>query len=238
MYEALFRGRQWELIHIADARSLAEGYNRGFASSRGDILIFSHDDIDIFSPDMPSRLEMHLQTYDVVGLAGTTKLIGPAWHYAGPPHIFGQVAGPHESGKIIVGVFGAPRPVMGDIQAIDGLFMAARRSVFSKVSFDPAFDGFHLYDIDFSYAAYRAGLKVAVASDICVFHASPGNYDEKWKESAKKFVLLKLAHLPRVPYRTFDSTTVMVSSLAEALEIMNPPYWRQIPANPTEPVIG
>ncbi len=37
-------GQAYEIIGIHDARSLAEGYNRGVRRSRGDLLIFSHDD--------------------------------------------------------------------------------------------------------------------------------------------------------------------------------------------------
>src|SRR5580700_4365538 len=94
MYDGVFRGLDWELIHIPDARSLAEGYNRGVASCKGDILIFSHDDIAIFSPDMPARLQRHLSNFDLVGVAGTTRLLRPGWHWSGPPHIFGQVVHP------------------------------------------------------------------------------------------------------------------------------------------------
>ena len=34
------------------------------------------------------------------------------------------------------------------------------------------FDGFHHYDLDFSYSAYRAGFRLAVVNDICIYHAS------------------------------------------------------------------
>ena len=44
-YEQLLAGRRHEIIGIHDAKSLAEGYNRGLARSTGDIIIFSHDDV-------------------------------------------------------------------------------------------------------------------------------------------------------------------------------------------------
>ena len=106
MYENTFHGTDWELIHIDDARSLAEAYNRGIARSKGDKLIFSHDDIAIFSPDTPARLERHLSTFDIVGVAGTTRLQYTAWHLAGPPHIFGQVARPAQGGRLSVNIYG------------------------------------------------------------------------------------------------------------------------------------
>jgi len=226
MYERNFQNHQWELIHIDDARSLAEGYNRGLAKSRGDLLIFSHDDVDIFSPDLPNRLAKHLSNFDIVGLAGTSRLIGPDWVWAGPPFIFGQVCSPHPSGRLSVNIMGAPRPVVGNIQAIDGLFMAARRSVFSKISFDAAtFDGFFLYDLDFSYSAFSSGLKIAVANDICAFHASPGNFKEAWNVYAEKFHLKWLNNHPRAKRRPFAGTVVVVADRAEALEVMTPTYW-------------
>jgi GT2 family glycosyltransferase len=229
MYEGIFRGTAWELIHINDARSLAEGYNRGIARSKGDKLIFSHDDITVFSPDLPGRLEKHLSGFDIVGVAGTTLLQYPAWYHAGPPHIFGQVANPSPGDRLTVSIYGAPFPVIRDIQAIDGLFMAANRSIFPSISFDSAlFDGFHLYDLDFSYSAFRAGLRIAVVNDICILHASGGNYDEVWKRYARKFLEKWFAGRPVLQSRAFRWAAFDVANVKEALEIMTPPYWRQI----------
>ena len=106
--------------------------------------------------------------------------------------------------------------------------MAARRSIFPPITFDSGtFDGFHLYDLDFSYSAYRAGLKLAVVNDICVMHASGGNYDETWKRYAGKFQEKWFAGRPFPPRRRFQWTLVDAANRAEALEVMTPPYWRQ-----------
>src|SRR2546423_736428 len=86
---------QVQVIGIHDAPSLAEGYNRGIAQSSGDLLILSHDDIEIVNQDFHARLISHLNKFDLVGVAGTTKLIAPGWMGAGPPHIFGQVVHPN-----------------------------------------------------------------------------------------------------------------------------------------------
>jgi GT2 family glycosyltransferase len=228
MYAGVFHGFDWELIRIDDARSLAEGYTRGVAASKGDKLIFSHDDIDVFSPDMPRRLERHLSNFDIVGVAGTTLLQFARWVCSGPPHIFGQVANPRPDGKIAVNIFGAPYPVVRDIQAIDGVFMAARRCVFPQISFDPVtFDGFHLYDLDFSYSAFRAGLRLAVVNDICICHASRGKFDESWRHYAEKFHKKWLAGAASPLLRPYQWAGVIVANRMEALKVMTPPYWRQ-----------
>ena len=74
-------GRPHEIIGIHDARSMCEGYNRGIARAVGEHLVFCHDDIDILSPDFSDRLAIGLAAYDIVGVAGTDRLVdscGPA----------------------------------------------------------------------------------------------------------------------------------------------------------------
>lgn len=226
MYSAAFGGADWELIHISDPKSLAEGYNRGVAMSRGEALIFSHDDVEILSPHLPRRLSHHLANFDLIGIAGTRQLINAAWSSAGPPEIFGQVVHPLREGVFSVEIFGAPRPVIDRIQALDGVFLAARRSLLDSIRFDAeTFDHFHHYDIDFSYQAYQAGFHVAVANDINLFHQSRGRYDEKWIRSAEKFDQKWLGYYaPRYGARA-RCCRVTVNSCAEALRIMNPSYW-------------
>ncbi len=49
------------------------------------------------------------------------------------------------------------------------------------------FDGFHLYDIDWSYRASRAGFRLGVAGELLVVHASRGAYDAAWQGYADRF---------------------------------------------------
>src|SRR5579862_6134840 len=134
VYEQAFAGHQWEFIHIPDAKSLTSGYNRGVAQSKGDIVLFSHDDMEILSPNLPERLTTHLQKYDLLGIAGTTKLIAPAWFLAGYPYIFGHAAHPGQSSpSLCVAVYNAPTPIVGGIQALDGVLLAARRELLNRV---------------------------------------------------------------------------------------------------------
>jgi len=73
-YRALYGAREVEIIGIHDARSLAEGYNRGIARARGEHLVLSHDDIEILTPDFADRLDRHLAQFDLIGVAGTTRI--------------------------------------------------------------------------------------------------------------------------------------------------------------------
>jgi GT2 family glycosyltransferase len=73
-------------------------------------------------------------------------------------------------------------------QALDGLFFAARRSVFERLEFDAVnFDGFHFYDLDFTYRAFLAGLRVRIQCDILIIHASSGSFDEVYLRYAERF---------------------------------------------------
>ena len=96
-YERLLQGLPHEIVGISDARSLAEGYNRGLAKARNDIVVFAHDDVEIVSPDFAARLLAGLRRHDVVGIAGTCKIEGGAWHFAGHPHLRGQRSEEHTS---------------------------------------------------------------------------------------------------------------------------------------------
>jgi len=225
-YRALLGAESHEIIMIRDARSLAEGYNRGLDQSTGDIVIFSHDDIEFLDPaHWLSRLKGHLEAFDLVGLAGTTKLISPLWVGAGPPYTFGHVG--ELDGRIArfrVLIFAVPGPIVPGIQALDGLFLAARRSMIKRLRFDEAtFDGFHCYDVDFSFSAYLAGFRLAVASDLPVLHSSQGNFDQKWEYYAKRFVEKHGKHFPPFRPRPFSHAVVGAQTKDELLEIMSVP---------------
>jgi len=184
-----FAGVAHEVIRIPDARSLCEGYARGLARSHGEALVFCHDDIDLVAPDVATRLATHLTHYDMVGVAGATRVTGPAVFWAGHPWLHGWVSY-HEPGRADyeVTAMSLAQPVVGGIAALDGVFIACRREAAIATGFDAAtFDGFHLYDLDFSYRAHLAGRRLAVACDLGLVHASKGSFDAEWSRYAGRF---------------------------------------------------
>jgi protein O-GlcNAc transferase len=225
-YRNLLGNEPYEIIVICDARSLAEAYNRGIDRAIGDILIFSHDDIEFLDPSTwLTRLRAHLANFDIIGLAGTTRLTSSAWAQAGPPYTFGQVAELGGSnGPFQVLLCSVPASVVPGIQGLDGLFFAVKRQVVQRVRFDEkTFDGFHCYDTDFTFRAYLAGFKIAVATDLSVLHASQGRFDEKWELYAQRFMDKHSAWLAHVPLRQFQHAFVVAQTKKEILEIMAPP---------------
>ncbi len=83
-YAEVLAAHPHEIIGLHDARSLAEAYNRGARRARGDILIFSHDDVEIVSPDLAGAISRATATLDVAGIVGTSKVISAYWPNAGP----------------------------------------------------------------------------------------------------------------------------------------------------------
>jgi GT2 family glycosyltransferase len=189
-YAARMGAGPYEIIRIGDAKSLSEGYNRGLAQAKGDIILFSHDDIEILTPDFRQRLVAHLQQFDLVGVAGTSRLINARWNTAGQPWVHGQAVQPARSGSgYVVDIYGqAKKTVQAGIQALDGMFIAARRVAAEALRFDETrFDAFHLYDMDFTYRAFLARMPIGVANDILIYHASLGNFDQSWDRYAARF---------------------------------------------------
>jgi hypothetical protein len=166
---------KFEIVAIHDARSMAEGYNRGLQQSRGEVVVFCHDDLEILTPHFHQRLMTHLRCCDVLGVMGTSRLVGTDWRLAGMPHVFGHVARPFQ-GYFDVMIFGAHRPLLGGMMALDGLFLAFRRPVIEALRWDEeTFTGFHGCETDVTLRAFLAGHRVAVASDIGILHESQVN---------------------------------------------------------------
>ncbi len=190
-----------QIIGIHDAKSLCEGYNRGARIAKGDILIFSHDDIEIVTPDFALRLLAHMRRFDGVGVCGTTLLAGSKWCDAGQPWIHGHILHrkPDEPGYFLL-VNGCNAAVVEQAQAWDGLFFAVQRTVWEKVGFDEqTFDGFHLYDVDFSFRAHLAGFNLALVMDLLLIHDSMGRYGPEWRHYNRRFrekFAGQLANLP------------------------------------------
>ena len=228
-YADLLRGGPFEIVGVHDAKGLCEGYNRGADRATGDILFFSHDDIEFLSKDLRAKSLSRLTGggFDLIGVAGTTRISDALWASAGPPYVCGQVAHPSRTGRgYDIGQWNTAARVFRGVQAVDGLWFAATRRLWEASPFDEAtFTGFHMYDVDFSFCAHRAGFRVGVCADIAVIHDSEGRFGAEWRREADKFEAKHAGALLRTPRREFDVGGATVTSRTEALELMTPPHW-------------
>ncbi len=177
-----------DIVRIADARSIAEGYTRGLPRARGSVILFSHDDVDLLALDFGDRMMRHLATCDILGIAGASRATGPAWAFAGHPHLHGCVIYPNAAGYDVT-VYSQSVPLTHGMRVMDGVFLAMRRAVAESVGWDAQVcDGFHGYDVDFTLRAADRGLDLAVATDLGIVHGSYGTFDDAWRATGAKLM--------------------------------------------------
>jgi hypothetical protein len=170
--------------------------------------------------DFAARLFAHMTHFDLVGIAGTTRLIGPSWVHAGWPHTHGQVGYRSKTaGHIDAWMWQMREAATAGAEALDGVFLAARREVLAHVAFDErTFDGWHLYDIDFTYAAHLAGFRLGICHDVCLIHESGGAFGADWRHYAQRFMDKYRGRFP--PFDALqaqDTCSIEANSTAEWL---------------------
>jgi len=161
----------WELVCIRDAKSMCEGYNRGMLLAKGQYLIFCHDDIEFISNDITTALELSFKNSDIFGVMGTRLCLGLNFTMAGIPNIVGLWVEEKAKNDFVIMASGVEGAILCGIQTLDGVLIGAHRTVAQKLEWDETtFDGWHGYDVDFSYRAYRAGFNVTVTCILPVIH--------------------------------------------------------------------
>ncbi len=236
-YEHLLAGTVFEIIGIHDATSLSEGYNRGIKRARGNILVFSHDDILILDQAFAAKVELRIASgFQLLGFAGTTQLSDGYWWAAGPKHMRGVVAHAISNRRqIALNVYGVTdSEVEEDIQALDGLCFVASRESVDALAFDTeTFDGFHLYDLDFSFSAHLLGLRIGVMTDVAIIHMSPGVMGQDWQRYRQRFVTKHASSLgldantPLAPLRTMKSRVAMFDDTTALRQVWQQDHLRR-----------
>jgi tetratricopeptide (TPR) repeat protein len=215
-YGRALAGWPHEIVRVVDAKSLAEGYTRGVARATGEIAVFTHDDVEILAADFGERLVRRLGECDVLGIAGATRAIAPAWAFAGWPYLHGSVIYPDGPGYRVT-AYSRTVPVAHGIRVIDGVFLVMQREIAVSIGWDAeTCDGFHGYDVDFTLRAAQAGLRLAVASDLGVVHRSYGSFDARWEATARK---LKAKH-PELNGERSRDTAFVARTLPDAAHAM------------------
>lgn len=228
-FSSLFKTGAGEVICPSPAASAAEAFNQAAAITQGEFLILSRGQIEFLAKDFHSKLLEHMQHCDLLGLCGTTLVCGPNWIGAGMPHVYGQVAvpNPKSPGWTDVLIFSVQEPRSDGMQALDGMFLCVRRNVLELLQFDAnTFQGQSGYDVDFTYRAYRQGLRLSVAYDLYPICESLPAQDFEWLDSARRFDRKYEGQLPIHLRQRFQVGIVSVANRAEIIEVMSPPHWK------------
>ena len=210
--------KEFEVIPYTNKNkfSLAELYNKGLREAKYDIIVFIHDDIAFNHNNWGQALLKQFQNtdYGILGLAGTTDLIkdengiAQRW-WAMENRMVGRIR--HEiNGKIINSFYSNRYDHPIQVVCLDGVFIAVNKHRILKL-FDERFEGFHYYDVSFTFANHLAGVKVGVVFDIDLTHKSGGNPDKKWHENALIFSKTYGDYIPcgvRPKQVDYDASTI------------------------------
>lgn len=176
-------------------------YNMGVQKAAGEILVFVHEDVFFMEEGWGKNLESKFlqdSSTGLIGVAGTQYLFKDdlRWHIAGQPFLKGRVIHQLDRGERFILVVFSWDKNDSEVVAVDGLFFAIRKELFSRASFDEkTFRGFHFYDLDICMQV-RKTHKCIVTWDIMLQHFSAGKNDPAWHEAAKLFAQKYEKELP------------------------------------------
>lgn len=205
-------GVQFDVVQVINngEKSLSQVYNEVLSASKTDIIVFCHDDIIFETKKWGKKLLNNFQNsdYGILGLAGSTFLPESGKWWEAPITMRGIVNHQHE-GRKWESKYSVNEGKISPTVLIDGLFIAFDKTKI-KSKFDETVDGFHFYDVTFSYANYLNGVKVGVIYDIRVTHLSIGQTNEKWEQNREIFAKKFKETLPTKLEEDVDNLTTYI----------------------------
>lgn len=183
--ETVGDGVDYELLfadNAVDKRPLAAVYNSLAALSRGEYILFIHEDAGFITRGWWKKIERQLMQPDcgVIGFAGGRAMADApgGWNNASDLAVWHFV----ERGvERTLNYY--PEIEFLPVVAVDGYAFFVRRAVWMENRFDEKLlTGFHCYDVDFSLGI---GVKYRnyVCNSVMTYHDSPGNFGQEWLEA-------------------------------------------------------
>jgi hypothetical protein len=187
---------EYEVIFIDNSEnkySIFEAYNNGVKRSKGQDLLFIHDDIEFHTPKFGEIiLALDLPNLGVLGIAGSkikTNVTAPWWisnHENVPNGILFQSNVQNfkmSKAKTINVGFYKPKQIE-EVILVDGVFMYTKKNNCLDIPFDEVYDSFHFYDLDFSMSMIANGKRNYVSNLILIEHFSCGSLNSDWLRSS------------------------------------------------------
>jgi len=202
-----------EVIEIINkGESLTKCYNRGLKQAKNDIIVFCHDDIIIETKQWGKKLMKQFDTNEqigIIGVAGSKFMNTTGRWWDDRKTMYGRVKHTH-NGKSWLSAYSPDQgnnlePVLN----VDGVWFAVHKERI-KEEFDESVEGFHFYDVDFSFSNHLAGCGVAVTTKIRVNHMSIGETNDEWEANR---VIFSEKHKERLPLKinqTFENRRLKI----------------------------
>lgn len=176
-----------EFLKMRNFESMACGYNRGIERSKGNLLVFCHEDIRLFNTKGASTVvkllrELQDDTIGFVGVAGSSEYKDLRW-WENSGSVKGQVF--HCNNIRTWTTYYGPN---GDAMVLDGILLACNKSLFDEIGlFDESIPGFDFYDIEITLRSFSSGKRNVVHS-IPIIHKSLGDgvLKDNWIKASKQ----------------------------------------------------
>lgn len=183
---------QYIMVDGSGGIGLAEAYNQGIEHATGDIVVFIPEDVFFMKPGWGMVLEKKFAAdpwLGAIGVAGTQYLFAEkcSWTAAGRPFIKGRVVHHLENGDFFAVVFSQEK---GDfpVVAIDGVFMAIKRSVLQNAAFDQqSFQGNCFHDLDLCMQ-FNRDYRLIVTTEIVLKRRHIASFDKVWNCYGQQFL--------------------------------------------------
>lgn len=198
--------------YINKGESLTKFYNKALQETKHDIVVFVHDDIIIETKQLFKKIERIFEKnteYGIVGVAGTKYLSETGRWWDNPKSMYGRVSHTHE-GKTWLSEYSPDQDRrLEETVIVDGVFFMVHKGRI-KHNFDESVEGFHFYDVDFSFRNHLAGVKVGVTTEIKINHMSIGMVNDQWENNRKEFAEKFKNKLPVRVNETFEHRRLKV----------------------------
>ena len=197
-------------------KSLSQVYNEIIDESSNDILVLCHDDIyfdtNRWGKKLLKSFENHSE-YGILGVAGSTYMSKSGQWWEDRTKMYGVVNHEHQGKKWSSKYSQNEENDIKQTAIVDGLFISFDKNKIKK-RFDETVEGFHFYDVEFTFQNHLEDVKVGVIFNIRITHKSIGMTNEKWENNKQIFANKYKDILPlKVKLTENDKLKVLIGCL-------------------------
>lgn len=169
-------------------KSLSKVYNEILDESTNDIVVLCHDDIYFDTKKWGEKLVKHFNNtqFGILGVAGSTYLPKSGMWWENTSKMVGIVNHEHNGKKWESKYSQDLSSEIKKTVIVDGLFISLSKSRI-KTKFDESVEGFHFYDVNFSFQNFLENVNVGVLFNIRITHKSIGQTNQQWENNRVLF---------------------------------------------------
>jgi len=197
-------------------KSLSQVYNDILEESSNDIVVLCHDDIYFDTNRWGKKLLRSFDNhsdYGILGVAGSTYMPKSGQWWEDRSKMFGVVNHEHEGKKWVSKYSQNEEHEVKQTVIVDGLFISLNKNKIKK-RFDETVEGFHFYDVEFTFHNHIEDVKVGVMFNVRITHKSIGMTNEKWENNKQIFANKYKDILPlKVKITESDKLKVLIGCL-------------------------